>query len=152
MHATIRERIVEVLTAHPSVVAIALRRRAKFEGWLKFELASLLEETGLEPVRVEEQLPNLDENRRADITFASDGVRYWLELKTPRMGGQLEGVENTFGTMGMDIRAVIQDASRLMQAGVHGVVGFAVFPVGQNDVESSPGSHVFSARTRAVAG
>lgn len=36
----VRQWIVEVIKEHPMVSAIAVRQRAKFEGWLKLELAA----------------------------------------------------------------------------------------------------------------
>ena len=53
MHDTIREWIVEVLECHQHLLAIALRQRAKFEGWLKFELAMVAEKHGAQSVEVE---------------------------------------------------------------------------------------------------
>lgn len=43
-HELVREWIVEILQAHRAVLEIAIRQRAKFEGWLKFELAAHLEQ------------------------------------------------------------------------------------------------------------
>jgi len=46
MHTTCRKWIVEILEKNLSLVALAVRQRAKFEGWLKFEFARLAVEKG----------------------------------------------------------------------------------------------------------
>lgn len=46
MHDTVRNWIADVLRRNPGPVLIAMRQRAKFEGWLKFELAAHAERYG----------------------------------------------------------------------------------------------------------
>lgn len=43
MDEFIRKGIVEILETNRSLLKIPLRQKAKFEGWLKFELAHWLE-------------------------------------------------------------------------------------------------------------
>jgi hypothetical protein len=51
-----------------------VRQRAKFEGWLKFELASNAEQNGAELVRVESSYS--DDNRRADLSFVYNDKQF----------------------------------------------------------------------------
>ncbi len=53
MDVICRQWIVAILQNHLPLVALAVCQRAKFEGWLKFELAQRAEAAGCIPVRVE---------------------------------------------------------------------------------------------------
>ena len=43
----IRDSIANIIVDHLELVVIAVRQRAKFEGWLKFELANHLQSIGV---------------------------------------------------------------------------------------------------------
>ena len=66
----VRSWIVDVLEQHRPLLAVALRQRAKFEGWLKFELALYAEQHGATNVEVE--TPS-DTGARADLSFTYGG-------------------------------------------------------------------------------
>ena len=70
--------IETVIERGRSVLWIAVRQRASFEGWLKLELAYELETAGFREVRLEEAY----RGGRADIAFEIDGGRCYIELKT----------------------------------------------------------------------
>lgn len=53
MDIFIKKTIVDILKNHENVLKISIRQKAKYEGWLKFELASYLEQYGMENVEVE---------------------------------------------------------------------------------------------------
>ena len=53
MDKILRQWIVQVIKQNESVIRIAVRQRAKFEGWLKFELANFAEMNGAKSVEVE---------------------------------------------------------------------------------------------------
>ena len=53
MDKTLRQWIVQVIQQHELILRIAIRQRAKFEGWLKFELAAIAEINGASVVEVE---------------------------------------------------------------------------------------------------
>lgn len=57
MHLLVRGWIADILKRNESVVAVALRQRAKFEGWLKFELAAHACDAGATAVQVETSSP-----------------------------------------------------------------------------------------------
>src|SRR5687768_15519008 len=92
MHETLRQWIFEVLKNHHGVMSIAMRQRAKFEGWLKFELAAHAEMSGATNVVVEASLPD---GGRSDLSFDVNGVRYDVELKTPNTNWRMPGVAET---------------------------------------------------------
>ena len=67
MDKIVRQGITQVLMNHRDLLKIPLRQKAKFEGWLKFELAHYLEKIGMENVEVESKASFSRD--RADITF-----------------------------------------------------------------------------------
>ncbi len=79
MDKLIRKGIVDILTKHKELLQIPLRQRAKFEGWLKFELACYLDQIGMRSVEVESQGSF---RYKTDIVFFKDDDLYSLELKT----------------------------------------------------------------------
>ncbi len=83
MDKIVREWISEILIQHELLIRIALRQRAKFEGWLKFELAALAEKYGAESVEVESSYTSSATQMRSDIAFYFYNIRYEVELKTP---------------------------------------------------------------------
>lgn len=71
------------------VLWIAVRRRARFEGWFKLELAYELEVSGFKEVTLEERY---QESKRADITFKVNNDKCFLELKTCVTNWAVRGV------------------------------------------------------------
>lgn len=129
MHATCRQWIVEVLETHRPLVALAVRQRAKLEGWLKFEVAAHAERQGFGPVSVESAYGN----GRSDITFFADGERYDIELKTANGNWRLPGVINAHRRITGNVADIITDARKLAAAPGHGIVSFVLFPFPRGD-------------------
>lgn len=77
-----------MLEQHRPLLAIAIRQRAKFEGWLKFELALFAEQHGATSVEVEAPSGS---GSRSDLTFLYDGKRYDVELKTANTNWRMNG-------------------------------------------------------------
>jgi hypothetical protein len=125
MDAVVRRWVVEALGNHPRLLALAVRQRAKWEGWLKFELAARAEREGFVPVRVEAAYGQ----SRADVTLHRDGERYDVELKTPNANWRIDGVERKGRPITKNIADIILDARKLALAPGTGIVCFALFPV-----------------------
>jgi hypothetical protein len=49
----VRDSIISILEDNRMLLRIPLRQRAKFEEWLKFELAHYLEQKGMRNIEVE---------------------------------------------------------------------------------------------------
>lgn len=81
---------INILENRKDLLMIPLKQRAKFEGWLKFELAHVLVLKGMENVEVESK----SGFERADIKFEEDGITYKIELKTPNTNWRVEGILN----------------------------------------------------------
>lgn len=129
MHDTIREWIVEVLECHQHLLAIAVRQRAKFEGWLKFELAAVVEKHGAQSVEVE----TVSEGKRSDLSFTFNGNRYDVELKTVNSSWRMSGVRNKTRPITKNIAGIIRDAQKLSRCSGQGIVAFVLFPVPLQD-------------------
>jgi len=91
MELIIIELIEKIIKDHPILISICMRQKAKFEGWLKFELAQALEMLGVEQLSVEYKYDN---NFRADISFIFKNERYLLELKTSNTNWVIDGIES----------------------------------------------------------
>jgi hypothetical protein len=113
-------------------MAIAIRQRAKFEGWLKFELAAHAEAKGMNDVTVE--LAATEAMRsRADVTFWLGGERYNVELKTCNTNWRMEGVREATRPITKNIAGIIQDATKLQTCTGRGIVAVCMFPVNNRD-------------------
>jgi len=140
-----RECIEEVLRSHEELLAIAVRKRAKFEGWLKLELAWLLESrAGVRRVTVEEPYGR---RQRADIAFNADGVRYYVELKTANTNWRLSGVENRTRPITNNVSGIVTDITRLQKSGLQGFMGFVLFPIPVSDRRWHDWLHKITAET-----
>jgi hypothetical protein len=126
MHETVRQWIVDVLNGRPELLSIALRQRAKFEGWLKFELAAHAVKSGAENVVVERPLPGGD---RSDVSFDWNGLSYDVELKTPNTNWRMPGVPNLTRPITKNLQSIVDDAGKAVAHGRRPLVAFVLFPV-----------------------
>jgi hypothetical protein len=134
MDERIRHWIGEILAGHKQLLAIAIRQRAKFEGWLKFELAAQAERYGATAVEVESASNDPDSKyARSDIAFHLSGIRYDIELKTPNTNWRMPGVVNTTRPVTKNIAEIIFDAQKLYRCPGQGIVAFVLFPIPSGD-------------------
>ena len=128
MDKLIRKGIVDILTKHEELLRIPLRQRAKFEGWLKFELACYLDLIGMRSVAVESQGSF---QHKTDIVFFKDDYLYSLELKTPNTNWMIPGINSSGRPITKNIQSIIDDAFKLISQ--YGIVAFVLFPVPVDD-------------------
>ncbi|MDP2856421.1 MAG: hypothetical protein Q8P50_00360 [Bacillota bacterium] len=134
MHETVRKWMADVLKSHSAPVSIALRQRAKFEGWLKFALAAHAEQNGATNVEVEAQLSESGQTRsRSDISFRWNGARYDVELKTPNTNWRMPGVDEKTRPITKNISCIVDDARKLASGDGEPLVAFVIFPVPPGD-------------------
>ncbi|MCY2928023.1 MAG: hypothetical protein NTV86_00735 [Planctomycetota bacterium] len=131
MHEQVRTWIAEVLKAHPAVMAVAMRQRAKFEGWLKFELAARMGTSGVNDVAVESGYDG--SLSRADICFAFQKRPYLLELKTPNTNFRTPGVEVKGRPLTKNLASITADAEKLRTGSGDGLMAFVLFPIPTGD-------------------
>lgn len=109
---------------------IAIRQRAKFEGWLKFELANRIEKLGFVEVELETKL---DRKRdRPDISFFKEFDFYRIELKTCNTSWKVDGISKRGKPISDNIEGIISDAKKLNSN--YGIVAFVMFPIPTNDI------------------
>ena len=125
MDKTVRNGIVHILQNNIRLLRIPVRQKAKFEGWLKFELAHYLEDIGMKSVKVESKVWLCRD--RIDITFFHDGEPYSLELKTPNTNWKIEGINSNCRPITKNIQSIISDAIKLNSE--NGIVAFVLFPI-----------------------
>lgn len=130
LETMVRQSIVAVLTEHESLLSIAVRQRAKFEGWLQFELAARLESIGMHDVRVES--PYAYRKTRSDISLFYEGYPYDIELKTPNASWHIDGVEAKTRPITKNISSIVDDAIKMREK-ASGIVAFVLFPVPLDD-------------------
>ena len=83
--------ISEILHNNRDLLRIPIRQKAKFEGWLKFELAFYLEKKGFKDVDVETKGDRT--LFRTDITFFDNNLNFYsVELKTSNTNWTVPGV------------------------------------------------------------
>jgi hypothetical protein len=128
----VRTWIVEVIQARSRLITIAMRQRAKFEGWLKFELAAYAELKGASDVQVETATD--DSGSRSDLTFHYAGERCDVELKTCNANWRMTGVVVKGRPITKNFAGVIADAAKLQNCSGHGIVAFCIFPVRAGDM------------------
>jgi len=134
MHTTLREWIVAVMLAHLPLLRLAFAQRAKFEGWLKFELACEAVKRHAKHVEVEKEYRSRTGGRqRSDLYFVYEGQQYHLELKTPNTNWGMPGVEQVHRPISRNIASVIEDARKLRGTKGKGLIGFVLFPVPPGD-------------------
>lgn len=126
MHSMVREWIVDILRSRLPLISVAVQRRAKFEQWLKFELAFACEQHGATDLEVE--APS-GESYRSDLAFRYQGVLYHVELKTPNTNWRIPGVRKKSRPITRNIASVEKDARKLVECEGRGLIAFVLFPI-----------------------
>lgn len=130
MELIIIELIEKIIKDHPILINVCMRQKAKFEGWLKFELAQALEMFGVEQLSVEYKYAS---NFRADISFIFNNERFLLELKTSNTNWVIDGIDSKTRPITKNIDSIIIDGLKLSDCDGHGIVVFILFPLPVND-------------------
>lgn len=76
----ILERTFACMQDAKEKVLLAVKQRAKFEGWLKLELASSFREAGVQKVEIEKGYGG--GWNRSDVFFARNNIENYVEIKT----------------------------------------------------------------------
>lgn len=129
MNEVILEGIATIIKNRTDLLRIAIRQKAKFEGWLKFELAHYLEQVGMDGVAVETK--NELRRDRSDITFCYNYYQYTIELKTSNTNWFVEGIKPSGRPITKNIDSIIDDSFKLNSQ--YGIVAFVLFPIPSND-------------------
>jgi hypothetical protein len=130
MESIIIELIEKIIKDHSALINICMRQKAKFEGWLKFELAQALELFGVEQLSVEY---GYDKKFRADISYIYQKERFLLELKTSNTNWVIDGIESKTRPITKNIDSIIIDGVKLSDCDGTGIVVFILFPLPLKD-------------------
>ena len=125
----IRSLLRNILLSRKDVAFLACQQRAKFEGWLKFELASALyRSSGFEKIIIEDSYTT---NGRSDISFEFDGAKWFIEIKTANTNWRAENLENLTRPVTRNMDGIVEDIIVLREksAPAHGLAVFCIFPV-----------------------
>lgn len=128
MDQIIKNAISEILQKRTDIVPLFVRQKAKFEGWLKFELANYLEQYGMAEVQVESK--NKSNFFRCDISFSHDYYDYKIELKTPNTNWKITGVKDSKRPITHNIKSIVSDTKKLNST--YGIIAFVLFPIPLN--------------------
>lgn len=131
MYKQISKWIENLIQSHDQVLAVAIKQRSKFEGWLKIELANQALNYGANDIEFEVTLP--DDNGQADLALSLDGIRYYIELKTANTNWRLPGVLNLRRPITKNVNSIISDGYKLRNSKVNGIVAFVMFPIPVGD-------------------
>lgn len=125
MEATIFQLLCTILQGNSSLLKIAIAQRAKFEGWLKFELAHELKKLFYYDTRVEEPVSGFHIDIHSNQSL--------IELKTPNTSYKTKGCVNRTCTITDNINSIIDDINKLNTivpgAYNNGYIAFVLFPV-----------------------
>jgi hypothetical protein len=121
----IRSGIVELVNSHPTMMRLAVSQRAKFEGWLKLELAGKLAEWGMTNVKFE--IPC--QRGRADLGFDADGRSVFVELKTCNTNYRFPGCDQRTRPITKNVKGICDDCSKLRSVPGAGIMAFVMFPL-----------------------
>lgn len=118
----LNDLIQDILMSNQGLLTIAIRQRAKFEGWLKFELAQALSRKYAD-TRVEYHAR--ETNCHIDL-YANDAL---IELKTPNTNYPNPLCENHTRPITKNITSIIDDIEKLKGFPKKGYIAFVMFPL-----------------------
>lgn len=120
-----------------SKLDMPLRQRAKFEGWLKIELAAALAAGGWEVCIERGYSGPFGQTYRADLAISlNDGSEILVMLKTANTNFRFTDVLIAHRPITKNFQGIIEDIGKLkdLPPDKHGYVLFAVFPVSASHV------------------
>lgn len=130
MNNMVMEGLCTILQSRKGLLRIPMRQKAKFEGWLKFELACYIESKGYLDVDVETK--RFGGAFRTDITFYDQEHNIFsIELKTSNTNWNIPGIRQGGKPLTKNIKSIIADCIKLNSG--QGIVAFVLFPIPTSD-------------------
>jgi len=129
--------VSDVLHRHARLARQAMRLRAKFEGWLKWEIVESILASGERgpwgPVAVERRLQGEEGAKAVDLVLTYEGTECYVELKTANTNWRCSDCENLTRPITMNVDGVIADVRSLQDVvppeTAIGLAAFTLFPV-----------------------
>lgn len=123
----IADTIVSILSDNEDLLEIAFRQRAKFEGWLKFEIAKEFQKSG-KATKVEYPIA------KGHVDLFADNCL--IELKTPNTSYTCEGVDPKTRPITDNVNSIISDIDKLRNIteglSYDSFIAFVMFPIDTN--------------------
>lgn len=119
----------DILSNRREVVKLACQQRAKFEGWLKFELVIALANCSeISNLIIEDSYSSTG---RSDYSFVYKNEQYFVEMKTANTNWRVKGIENLHRPVTKNMNGIIEDIQVLYSKSppAHGIAVFAIFPI-----------------------
>lgn len=129
LSSEIQDVLNAILLSRKDVALLACQQRAKFEGWLKFELASALRgKVGFDRIILEDSYAT---NGRSDISFDYAGNKWFVEMKTANTNWRADNLENLIRPVTRNMDGIAEDIIVLREksAPAHGLAVFCIFPI-----------------------
>ena len=129
MEKLLNSAIESILNNNKGTVSIAIQQRAKFEGWLKFELAHELKKNYADTV-VEYYFPSI--NAHVDI-YSNQSL---IELKTSNTSYKIPNCKDATRPITKNVNDIISDINKLKSINQKGsykgaYIAFVMFPLNQ---------------------
>lgn len=145
----IADTIKKILSKNQDLLEIAFRQRAKFEGWLKFEIAKEFQKSGKDtkveyPIAdlfADKVLPELYRNTEVERLIQRGHVDLFaenclIELKTPNTSYTCEGVDPKTRPITDNVNSIISDVDKLRNIteglSYDSFIAFVMFPIDTN--------------------
>ena len=116
-------------------IAVFVKERAKFEGWLKVEIVDILYNK-INPKKI------IPEKYRVDIIFDDSA----LELKTVNTNYRQEGIENKSKNITLNVKQLEDDINKLRNLHREDIknkaILFVVFPLPEKNIEDFKTDHL----------
>ena len=123
----IADTIKKILSKNQDLLEIAFRQRAKFEGWLKFEIAKEFQKSGKD-TKVEYPIA------KGHVDLFADNCL--IELKTPNTSYTCKGVDPKTRTITDNVNSIISDVDKLRNIteglSYDSFIAFVMFPIDTN--------------------
>jgi len=129
LSSEIQSILKTILLSRKDVALLACQQRAKFEGWLKFELASALKgKVDFDKIILEDSYAT---NGRSDISFEYAGSKWFVEMKTANTNWRAENLENLSRPVTRNMDGIAEDIIVLREksAPARGLAVFCIFPI-----------------------
>ena len=133
----IADTIKSILLNNKDLLEIAFKQRAKFEGWLKFEIAKKFQESGKD-TKVEYSIA------KGHVDLFADNCL--IELKTPNTSYTCEGVDPKTRPITDNVNSIISDVDKLRKISEDTCydlfIAFVMFPIDKDEDKNTKSKYI----------
>ena len=133
----IADTIESILSNNQDLLEIAFKQRAKFEGWLKFDIAKKFQESGKD-TKVEYSIA------KGHVDLFADNCL--IELKTPNTSYTCEGVDPKTRPITDNVNSIISDVDKLRKISEDTCydlfIAFVMFPIDKDEDKNTKSKYI----------